>query len=166
MQRIRRLPHFDQEGARKIILAKISSEFVFYCKKSQFWWAVISWVKSLCSIIQGWRWEGVGEDRVSRNSVKKGHMIKYWLDDIIFIDTATDIIQLDNTDITYRDINMQVRKGISITISLILIKFRRVLQGWHIFNFIFIKGLAWSLRALIKSSLNLFPYFATAKIST
>lgn len=86
-------------------------------------------------------------------------MVKYWLSDIIFLDTATDIIQLDNTDITYRDINIQVGKG--TTISLILIKFSYVLQGWHIFNFIFIKGLAWSLRALIKSSFNLFPPSAT-----
>ena len=50
-------------------------------------------------------------------------MVKYWLNDIIFIDTATDTIQLANTVITYRDINVQVGKGTSITISLILIKF-------------------------------------------
>lgn len=50
-------------------------------------------------------------------------MVKYWLNDIIFIDTAPDIIQLDNTDITYGDINIQVGKGTSIIISLILIKF-------------------------------------------
>lgn len=88
-------------------------------------------------------------------------MVKYWLHDIIFIDTATDIIQLDNTDITYRDINIQVVEGTSITISLILIKFSWVLQGWHIFNFISIKGRAWSLGALIKSSFDLSPFSAT-----
>ena len=54
-------------------------------------------------MIQSWRWEGGGKEGALRNpSNNWGYVIKYWLNDIIFIDTVTDIIQLDNTDITLR----------------------------------------------------------------
>lgn len=103
---------------------KLHQNQYFSARSLRFDGLSFSWWKSLCQIIQGWRWEGIGEDGVLRNSAKKGgHMVKYWVSDTIFIDTATDIIQLDNTDITHRDINIQAGKGMSVTISLISINF-------------------------------------------